>query len=42
MFHIIHFMQKVRTLYVQFWCTDPYWDGKTTEQTDAHLFPLIV
>ena len=40
-FHIIHFMQKARILYVQFWCTDPDWDRTSTEQTDMHLLSLL-
>ena len=39
LFLIIDEMQMPRILYVQFWCTDPDWDGTTTEQTDIHLHP---
>ena len=27
-----------RIVYVQFWSTDPDWDGNATEKTDNHLF----
>ena len=41
LFHIIHFMQKAFTLYLQFCCTDPDWDVATTEQTDIISFTLL-
>ena len=40
-FHIFHFIQKARILCVQFWGSDPDWDGATTKQTENHLFPLL-
>ena len=35
------FYVKLRTVYVQFRCTDPDWDGTATEQAYVHLFFLL-
>ena len=40
-FHIIHFVQKARNLYLQLWCNDPDCEKTDTEQTNIHLLSLL-
>ena len=40
--HIFIVMYVARGPYVQFWWTDPDWDGATMEQTDINLLSLTV